>query len=265
MKDITINSKEGPSFELIIPAPAAIDSFFIFSLHKAGSTLLNNILEKCCIYNEIPYVNFPGECFKRGIPFLEVDQDTIDYFESRGYCYGGFRLLTPLFKDFDFVPYKKIYLIRDPRDIVVSFYYSMLKSHPIPKEGALSEKIKESRERLMNVDINDYVLKLAPVILERIEGMQQVSQERMKLYRYEDIIFKKKEWIKDMMAFLDLDLKEVQIDKIISKHDIIPAKEDQSKHIRKVTPGDHKEKLNKNTIEELNRIFHKPLVKYGYL
>ena len=35
-------------------------------------------------------------------------------------------------------------------------------------------------------------------------------------------------------------------------------------HIRKVTPGDHKDKLNLNTIKLLNEVFEDILVKYNY-
>lgn len=265
MKDITIQTKEGASFVLSIPAPASIDSFFVFSLHKAGSTLLNKVINDCCTYRKIPFINFPSNSFTRGFTLAEVEHSFVTHFEPQGYCYGGFRLVTPAFKKFDFASVKKIYLIRDPRDILVSFYYSVLKSHTIPKEGTVSENMNKERKRIENLDINNYVLEQAPGVLNGMRNIQLLGQENIRLYRYEDIIFRKKEWIKDMLSFLDLDLEDTQIDKIVSKHDIRPDKEDQSKHIRQVTPGDHKEKLNKNTIEKLNIIFQEPLLKYGYL
>ena len=265
MKDITIQTKEENSFVISIPEPVAIDSFFIFSLHKAGSTLLNKIIRHCCLYHKIPFVNFPSETFQRGFPFESVDQNIIKHFEPKGYCYGGFRVITPAFRDFDFSPYKKIFLVRDPRDILVSFYYSVLKSHTIPKEGVASENLIKARERLQTMDINDYTLRQAPQLLQRMNNIQLVGHENIKLYRYEDVIFNKKEWIKDMFNFLELSLEEAKLNQILKKVDIIPDKEDQSQHIRKVTPGDHKEKLRKETIEQLNKILRGPLLKYGYL
>lgn len=265
MQNITIQSKEGPSFEISIPAPATIDSFFIFSLHKAGSTLLNRIIRNCCTQNKIPFINFSSESFRRGFFMTSVDQSIAEHFEPKGYCYGGFRMVPPSFKDFDFDPYKKIILVRDPRDRLVSFYYSMLKSHNIPKEGNALKALTNERERLLNLNINDYVLQQAPQILERMNNIELLGKENIKLYRYEDVIFKKQEWVQDMSDFLNLNLGETVISRIAKKYDIIPDKEDQSQHIRKVTPGDHKEKLTQETIEQLNEIFREPLSKYGYL
>ena len=49
-----------------------------------------------------------------------------------------------------------------------------------------------------------------------------------------------------------------------AQNDIRPVEEDMSKHIRKGTPGDHREKLQKETIAKLNDIFRDTCSFYGY-
>ena len=76
--------------------------------------------------------------------------------------------------------------------------------------------------------------------------------ETVRIYRYEDVIFKKREWLADMCAWFGWNVSEKKINAIADKNDILPKAENEAQHIRQATPGDHKRKLRPETIEQLS-------------
>ena len=85
-----------------------------------------------------------------------------------------------------------------------------------------------------------------------------------KLYRYEDIIFDKLAWANDMLAYLGLAAPAAVVERLVAQNDLRPPVEEITQHVRKVVPGDHREKLKTETIAELNTRLAPILEKYGY-
>ena len=84
-----------------------------------------------------------------------------------------------------------------------------------------------------------------------------------RVYRYEDVIYYKHEWLIDMLEYLGLELDSETISRIAQKHDIHPSKEDPSNHIRQVAPGNFRRHLTAETIGKLNSALDEVLKKYG--
>lgn len=246
-----------------IPNPSNFPSFFVFALHKSGSVLQNNIFSDLCTELDLPVVNLSRALFQQGIEENSLEPDICSLFAPVGYCFLGFRTLPSYFRNCDLSPFKKSLLIRDPRDIVVSHYFSVKKSHGIPP-GKVGEKLLEKRNKLQEMEIDEYVLEQAPIFQKRIKEYDFLKDSHFKLFRYEDVVFNKRQWILDILNFLELSLEESVIDKIAKKHDIFPQTENPDSHIRKVTPGDYKSKLKPSTIEALNECFKSILLDYGY-
>jgi hypothetical protein len=85
--------------------------------------------------------------------------------------------------------------------------------------------------------------------------------ETTRVYRYEDVIFKKMEWLEDMLLYLDIEVSISNITEIANRYDIRPDIENPHKHIRQIVPGNYKTHLTPATINELNRIF-KPIMNF---
>jgi hypothetical protein len=251
--------------EMVIEIPAAskYPSFFVFAMHKSGSVMQDKILEEVCAEFEIPMISIAKTAFKQGIEEGAFEQNICEIFQETGYCYYGFRYFPQYLKEFNLSGFKKILLIRDPRDIVVSHYYSMKKSHTVP-QGEVGQKLLELRDELAHTEVDEYVLKKAPGFKNILKNYGIIEDEKFKLFRYEDIIFNKQEWVQNILDFLGLELPEDRVKAIAAKHDIFPSAENQNTHIRKVTPGDYKNKLKPETIEQLNDCFKEVLEKYGY-
>jgi len=248
---------------LPVPEPVEESSFFLFSLPKAGSTLLMHVMADVCKLLNIPTVDLPTKVFSLGIQPGELTEDINSLWQSRGYAYVGFRSFLPP-TDFDFSTTKNILLVRDPRDMLVSLYFSMKYSHVVPDVEEGEHPIRKQRAVLNNTDINQAVLNMAHAYRKYFKDyLEHLPTKTTRVYRYEDVVFKKKEWIEDMLDFLGLTLPASKISAIADKYDIRPDREDPQKHVRQVTPGNYKSHLSKATVEKLDDLFG-PIMHYFY-
>lgn len=243
-------------------------SVFAFSLPKAGSVLLDSIMSGLAAQVGLTYVSILGEFFKLGLPARNWPGSTANIFFDKGYCYGGFRSFPRQF-DIPVLPRcKAILLVRDPRDMIVSHYFSTRSSHPEPGRALkTSMRTMPARESARNLTIDDYVLQFAHIYVELMSRYIDILEARpdaFRVFRYEDVIFNKRDWIGDICATFDWPLPQTAIDTIARENDIIPWIERKTKHVRQARPGDHKRKLRAGTIDKLNELYARQLSYFGY-
>ncbi|MEQ9301131.1 MAG: sulfotransferase domain-containing protein [Cyclobacteriaceae bacterium] len=246
----------GNHFLIELPKPSLIESFFVFSLVKAGSTLINNIVKEICDHNRISTISIYDQAFIQGIRTRNVPSAVKRIILDRGYGYLGFRHYFPFNDPPDLSRNKKILLVRDPRDILVSLYFSNYFSHVVPKEGEARQAfIRLRTESITSID--SFVLQKAESLLSEYKVyLQQIAQPLWKIYKYEDIIYQKRTWVEDLAQYLDLEMNDDLLRNILRNYDIFPAVEDQNSHIRQVHPGNFKKHLKHETISNLDYKFH---------
>jgi hypothetical protein len=249
--------KQTINLKIELPPPANIDSAFIFGLHKSGSTLLNKVFQDIAREKNIPIVSLEDQLFGMGIRPIDVLPTIEKFFCPRGYFYTGFRNFWCKDLDFDFAKVKNILLVRDPRDALISYYFSDKYSHPIPTEGKIKANLESNRETLQSLNNPDSDYNYIEKKISWLKGnikiyINRLPKESTRIYRYEDIIFKKEEWIKDMLSFLDIRIADEDVHKIACTHDILPRVEQKHKHIRQVVPGNYKKYLREETIKKIN-------------
>lgn len=266
MPEIKLN--DDSTLDISLNKPASIEAFFLFGLHKCGSSLLNKIFVDLCKVINIPCVSIPEAAFKQGIPTSVWDgNESLNKMILDGYCVRGFRHFPDFLASNNLISQRrKILLVRDPRDALVSAYFSFAKSHRLPETGQLLVDLQKSRAALKNIDIESYVIANAPKVKDAFDKYYShlADDPLLNTYRYEDIIFDKYNWITDMLSFLNLSLEESAIDKIANKHNIVPSTEDTSLHVRKVKPGDHRDKLSSDCIAKINKILAEVLERHSY-
>jgi hypothetical protein len=253
-------------YEFALPeAGSDRQSVLAFSIRKAGSTMLYDILRVLAPAAGLTFVSISDELFLRG-----VDEDLIDLqtkFRDRGYCYGGFRKFphypVPILDSV-----KSILLIRDPRDTLVSAYFSATESHVSPgAEGALRERFNAQREVARSAPIDEWVLENCWSFGRRIEGylgQHFLSRPNVVIYRYEDVVFRKRAWIEDIIGWYEWDVLPDAIEQALQLVDVFPEEPDSSKHIRQVTPGNHLSLLRPSTRERLSSVLGSYLRLFGY-
>lgn len=264
----TIELNDSCTINIPLSEPSSIEAFFLFGLHKCGSSLLNKIFVDICRAKQIPYISIPEIAFKQGIATnVWNGNKALNKMILDGYCLRGFRHYPKFLETNNIVNQrKKILLVRDPRDALVSAYFSFANSHRLPESGQLLADMQKSREALKNIDVERYVLANAPKVREAFNRYHDhLSNDfLLKTYRYEDIIFDKYNWITDMLDFLELPIAKSKISEIANKHNIVPSSEDINRHVRKVKPGDHRDKLSPECISQTNEILAEILARYKY-
>lgn len=258
-----LRTKDNQQVFIDVPPPANIPSFFVFALPKSGSVLQDKVFEDICHELNIPLISVAKSAFNQGVEESNFGEEICELFTERGYGFYGFRYFPSYLKNFELNKFKKILLIRDPRDILVSHYFSMKNSHGIP-QGEMGERLLKQRQAIQSMDINEYVLNKANSFLKIYRSYANIKDNSLRIFKYENIVFKKEKWVEQILEFLELELEESQIKSIARKHDIFPDREAPNSHIRKVTPGDYKEKLNKSTINALDSIFNDVMHSYDY-
>jgi hypothetical protein len=262
-----IRTTSGISKEMEIPAPApGRESVFVFALHKSGSVLLDNIVRDLCASAKIPVISIDLFCFNKGLPIELVTADSVEgLFDAPGYCFSGFRGVHPCLDRVDLSRYRKVVLVRDPRDILTSFYFSMAKSHAVPEEGEMRDRMLAIREQANLTLIDRYVLSpQVDFIARNYRRFIRLEGETTKVYRYEDVIFDKENWVKSLAQWLSLDVAETEIKRIADKHDIRPNDENPERHIRQVVPGNHRKHLAPETIQALNERYADVMAHFRY-
>ncbi|MDJ0630799.1 MAG: sulfotransferase domain-containing protein [Rhodobacter sp.] len=249
-------------------ATADLPSLFVIGLPKAGSTLFNRIMHVLCQragYQVVPWHNVLR---KYGIRPRDFPVNIAEVFLPKGYAYIGFRGLVQHERLPAFAGGRTVYLVRDPRDMVVSQYFSAAYSHPPPgtkADASLLRDFEATREKLQRTPIDDFVLETAPGFLQ----MHQLTASLLsdldhRMWRYEDIVLEKQRWIEEVVGYLDLDVPAGVVRNVVARNDVVPTAESKRQHIRRVTPGDHRDKLKPETIARLDEIFAPVLTRYGY-
>jgi hypothetical protein len=249
---------------VLIPRPGVFPSFYVFALHKSGSTLMNNMLGKAFDQVKIPHLALSELAFAAGLPEGGITNPEKFIF-SHGYCYRGFRAFPHYLKAFDILKNKKILLLRDPRDILVSMFFSVACSHNLPTKGIVREQMIERRGFANSVGVDEYCLSQVPFCKTAFNGYRHLADTNIRIYRYEDVIFEKRKWLADMLSYFEVDLPQAIVDRIAKAHDVWPARENPLEHIRQVTPGNFRKHLQQRTIEILNHEFAPELAHHSYL
>lgn len=241
---------------------------FAFGLYKAGSTLLNETLRRLARHSPTPYFNFV-EHLRASDIVLERDEITPDaraaaeaYLAQPGVLFSGWRQY-PLNYALPLTPQTPTYLlVRDPRDMITSHYFSLKYSHTTA--GPAGRRIVEARARMEDMDIDRFAVRNAPRVREWFDAYEALGATALMLRRYEDVVFDKPGFVAGLCEHFELGVPRGAMARVAGMVDKRPAEEDIHAHVRQVTPGDHVNKLRPETIAEINQVLRPILVRYDY-
>lgn len=218
------------------------------------------MLLNACQRLQLPHASIPDLLFSAGV--LDKDWNTstdlVPYFRKR-YLYYGFRYWPPMLDQLEneIRASKCVLLIRDPRDALVSEYFSYggsYISHKVPEKDR--EKFLSQFKASENMLIDEYAISHAqPLRKKLLTYAARLDSKSTRIFKYEDVIFNKASFLKAIFEHFEIPASSSVIDDVSRKFDIVPKEENRHAHIRQVTPGDHKNKLKPETISELNGAF----------
>jgi hypothetical protein len=249
-----------------------LSSIMQFSFNKAATQYTKNILRRCAAHNGMVNVDISGYAFDTEYPFFDKlsADEMLRYrhiFKPAGYFYGAFGGMIEGIAGLDH--YKVILMTRDPRDILVSYYYSMAYSHPVPsQQGDKFDGFMDLRRAALEAALDDYAVaesdKLCG-ILQRYKVLLLDKYPHVYITSYENMISDFHGWLTDLLNYCDVEISDGFLRSLIEENERLrPKKENVQKHIRKGTHGDYKNKLRPDTIDYLNKKFSPFYEVFGY-
>jgi len=270
MPDITITLANGRRITFPIhehgPGPQ-----FLLGVRKSGSSILNNICRALALKAGRNFVAVGDTFFGQNVVTGDwVSDPALRQLIQPGNIYGGFRDMPLALQGhaaFDAAP--KLIMVRDPRDALVSEYFSNAFSHSIPdisdESDAVASQMLEKRQQALAQRIGAYVLEMAPAMNDTmVQYATLAAQPQTLVVKYEDMIFDKPTLIAHLGKQFELPVHPAHAAQILGWADKRPFVEDPQAFIRKVRPGDHREKLDAGTINQLNALLHPAMTLFGY-
>lgn len=156
--------------------------------------------------------------------------------------------------------------VRDPRDCLVSAYFSYAKSHKIPVDPAKRAAFEEMRSKTAEKSIDEYVLGYAHSYRDRMRLLRQFVDrgEGVLFLRYEEMVLETDAWLSKIIEFSGQPMTDSLKERLGNKIDFTVDHEDPEKHKRQVIPGDHARKLKPETVTEINEILRDEMQYFGY-
>jgi hypothetical protein len=248
---------------LQVAAFAPEPSSYVFAYAKAGSVMLDNIIEELARTAGLPAFNLNSQLFTQGHSPEDIDLDLRRLFLPNGCIHYGFRN----YPDFQLpvLPANRCALmVRDPRDMLVSMYYSWTQSHHVPHGGPQRDYMLDLREKSQKMDIDEFCRANSFGYMYALDFNNKNGLDKAITLRYEDYIFNKPALVERLCVIFGTELPSNEIRRIAEKFDIRPETEDPASHIRNVKTGNFRDKLSTETIAILNRELKPFLDFYGY-
>lgn len=241
-------------------------SLVLFTVHKCASIYIGDVVRALAAEDGYVPINYDGyaygECrsdeewhkmFMAGDPAV---------YPAQGHCFAPMRCFTLAIPRIE--NYRVLLMLRDPRDVLTSYYYSMAYSHLIPGHG--SDVVEKERELAGSTSIDEYVLEKADYFHEVYDLYRQhlLGRNFVTLVKYEEMVSDFQSWLDTVIAWGGFSPSEELYNRLITESQPKKKKEDRKSHIRQITPGDHQRKLKPETIESLNEKFEELLKAFGY-
>ncbi len=245
-------------------ASGARDRRAVFTLHRCASMLVWRIMEYIAnvVGVQLHSPNGAGS---------EYIMDEVRLREKGDIVPRHFGLLGPFrgYFEFDADTFSRCVLVlRDPRDLLVSMYYSWTHSHPIGEEamlvgpdGELLRASESMRQQWIEQGPDTFVLQYAGFVEGNLRRYFDaiLPLRSTTLLTYENLMLDPRTWVFSFMC--GLGASNVDADEFTSfamsyfAREFDPVVENPNVHRRQMRPGDHLRKLKQETIDALTRRF----------
>jgi hypothetical protein len=253
-------------------SPSTSPSVIHFSLDKAATQYTKRILRRCAVDTGLVPVGLHDYAWNSDLPYFHQMspaemQRYRHVFKPRGYVYTLFNGMFEGIPDLD--QYRVFLMVRDPRDILVSDFYSMAYSHPAPQRtSGKYAHFMQIRELVRRSTVDEFVLHEAGEVrrvLERYKTLLVDAYPSVYVTSYEEMTEDFDGWLTRLLSACGLAISADLRRTLDEEHArLTPKDENVHRHIRKGRPGDFEAKLEPETIEQLNTKLGPMLEAFGY-
>lgn len=166
--------------------------------------------------------------------------------------------------------YRAFFLVRDPRDLIISNYFSLKHSHS-PYDPYILRMRKRLNEISEEDGIAELIQSLTPGIKLTLEGWFSNRSEKIKLIKFEDFFGSNQDKeFAELLEFCEIELPTNGIKYLLDKYSFKSISgrklgtEDVKNHYRKGTPGDWKNHFTDKHKENFNNLSGDLLINCNY-
>lgn len=238
-----------------------------FSINKSATQFVKRILFAAAHDTGLIPVNFSSYAAWSSTPYLDADNDAAVELAHRAFCpighvYSPFGGLVRGINQID--SYRVLLLVRDPRDVLTSEYFSTAFSHPLPGSPLKRKLLLERRAIAKSVGIDHYVQLRAEALLRTYRSYKSLlTMDNVLVTNYEGMIADFQGWLDAILAFTGLTLAPARRVEIVNESRQRANGNVRSKR-RQVLPGDHVRQLKPATVRELTSRLEEALGSFGY-
>lgn len=265
--DLEIQISDAAPAQVQVELRAKRPTCFALGVRKSGSSIFSSIVNALAMHGgQANAIDIPGEMFAKGYRYTDWNQPPLCDLVWRGNVYIGFRdPPSALYQDPVFIESKKILVVRDPRDALVSEYFSNAYSHSMPTTGSEQSVLAKERAVALQESISRYVVSRTSHLNATVEKYGPLLNDpNLKIMRYEDVILKKANWIREISNHFEFEIDEGLVNDILGWADVVPESENKKAFVRRVVPGDHLEKLDPDVISKINNSLSDIWKRFGY-
>jgi len=244
-------------------------SVYFFTFHKCASTLFSSFVLPSA--RNLEFVDYERMVYDGTIP---ESQPELIKFDRDGRLYGPIRLssgaATPTARrmlitaEKEFIHDKiAVSLIRDPRDILVSRYFSFVHSHGESKVPEIARRQQENKDRLIEMGVDEYAVQAVEGVRQDFEMIARIDEYAVDstVLRYEDLLDDFDLFMDGMSRYLILDEPTIEA---IYRRSRPRDTEDINAHRRSGRAGTFAEKLRVETTQLINDKLAGVLDRFGY-
>lgn len=245
-------------------------SILHFSVNKAATQYTKAVLCRCAAENGLVHANFSDLAFNSSVPYLDnlSGPEMAAYahvFKPRGYIYSVFGSVVDGIPDFR--RYRTVLTVRDPRDVLVSEFFSIAFSHKEPRNRDKQARFRARRREARQMDLDSYVVhasRRVTRIYQEYAALRSQGQHVL-VANYEEMIADFRSWLDRILTFCDLTVSpSLRTELCAEAAASTPQDENIQRHLRQRTPGDYRRKLRPTTVARLNRELAPILSAFGY-
>ena len=248
----------------------SLPSVIHYTFNKAASQYVMELLSSVAEENGMAVARLSHFCFHSTLPYFTdsgMGGRCHQMFRPQGYLYTSFA--GPIEGLANAGRYKHVVMVRDPRDILVSNYYSISYSHAVPDEHSNKRgALLEARQRALKVTVDEFSLGQVHELARRFTAIEQGllhGQYPVHLCSYEEMVGDFPVWLSRILDACGLKASDQLFQSLVERQQKTrPVKENKHAHLRKGQPGDFREKLSAETVRTLNEVLQPVLRRFGY-
>lgn len=246
-------------------------SVLFFTTHKCASTYISRVLAAIGRHSDYRHVNYASTIWQLGNqidigwphePFLAANYDRL--FRRTGHLYGPQRQML------DFpgrAGFRHILFLRDPRDVLVSSYYSRAFTHALPKNDTTRQDFLVHRERTIAMGLDAYVQQMAGdwlLPLYTDYGDLRRTAESCLYLKYDDYLNDQEGFIRSICDFMQITLPEATLATLAGSAQPVTAGAPELRHKRSGRSGQWKSELRAQTAQDLTEMLAPVLREWGF-